>query len=872
MRPTRTLEMSLHFASRLSPAWLLLAMPLVLGLGFFLYYREINILPRRRITVLCALRLTLLGLVVLAVFMPNLDIVKRLVFPGRIVILVDNSESMTIADSSMPPLDALELARRGRPNKKRKDEPRTGFFQLALHLEQVLAQVGVFQRQAAGNKQDDHDVRRAATAFMDLSTAALVKCEEIVRRLPLDPLSPESRAACKTLQQDIHALGAAIADIRERPQQSSAALSQVRKTLERLLTQSRRFQLEVDEDSLGQDDKALQELSAGIISTKRLDLVNERLGALIPAIRKWVPGQYLQIMDMISGEIVTLGRRSSYPPLTAARGKTDIRTRLHDIIAEDSLFPLTAVVVVSDGLDLNQADAADLLKEYVSRRVPIYCAGVGHLEEPYDLAVAAVRAPPLAVNGQRTFVEVQVKAAVKEAATGKVLIRQGEREVAAVDVDLRRQRQVIYVPLTPETEGVQRYTVALEATADDAFKDRNNVGDFVVEVRRDRLRVLLLDGRPRWQTRFVVNTLSRLPYVDLNSIIRIVQEDGVLLRGRSKGSWPESAAALDIYDIVVLGRFETEVLQEDEWRQLASFAEAKGKALVFLAPGNAEFYPNFVQRLMPLPAVAAPQPLAAASLADLRLTAEGELHPLTRSFQSHLPVTPFERQAPTPESLVLLHNGRTGRPLASCRFVGQGRTLMLHSDRLGVCLNQRYLRQHSAIFVNLVEWATREKSASVVMDQQALREGDAFQAWAAKAGGEVTVVDSDGKVAARAGVVPAQGSPALHKAVFAPLPPGEFAVRRKKAASGRPLHVLADNEEVVWFAQRASYLRHLARVSGGRYRPFSEIEALFPAMSLKERAEVHRYLFQAWRSQLTLLLLLLLLSVEWVLRKYWSLV
>jgi hypothetical protein len=41
---------------------------------------------------------------------------------------------------------------------------------------------------------------------------------------------------------------------------------------------------------------------------------------------------------------------------------------------------------------------------------------------------------------------------------------------------------------------------------------------------------------------------------------------------------------------------------------------------------------------------------------------------------------------------------------------------------------------------------------------------------------------------------------------------------------------------------------------------------------LKARTEMHRHLIQIWSSQLALLFLLLLLSIEWVLRKYWSLI
>jgi hypothetical protein len=61
-------------------------------------------------------------------------------------------------------------------------------------------------------------------------------------------------------------------------------------------------------------------------------------------------------------------------------------------------------------------------------------------------------------------------------------------------------------------------------------------------------------------------------------------------------------------------------------------------------------------------------------------------------------------------------------------------------------------------------------------------------------------------------------------------------------------------------------------MSGGTHRAFSEMEAFFPVLDLKERVELHRHVLQIWRSQAAMLFLLFLLSVEWLLRKYWRLV
>ncbi|MDP6504967.1 MAG: hypothetical protein QF886_15210, partial [Planctomycetota bacterium] len=231
---------------------------------------------------------------------------------------------------------------------------------------------------------------------------------------------------------------------------------------------------------------------------------------------------------------------------------------------------------------------------------------------------------------------------------------------------------------------------------------------------------------------------------------------------------------------------------------------------------------------------------------------------------------PFVDSSLRPGSLVLLHDEQSRRPIISCRPVGRGKVFMLHSDRLWKCLNRRHLQRHAAIFINLIDWAVRTNSSRTLLDQNTLKEGDSFQAWGSQSGKEISVLDDQGAVIARSKVVP--NSQELYRSVFAPLPPGHFSVREEGSNGEEPLNVLPDNEELVILAQRADYLRNLSRVSGGDYRPLSEMEVFIPGMNLKARTEMHRHVIQIWSSQLALLFLLLLLSIEWVLRKYWSLI
>ena len=874
MKPSQTLDLALHFGSGLSPAWLFILAPLVLGLGWLLYQREIKGLAGRRASVLILLRLTLLGLVLFAAFMPSLDIVQRLAFPGRIVLVVDNSESMTVSDSTMPPVDALRLARSLDPERASVPGPRTRFHRASAHLRDLVGRVRQFQRELTRHGDDSPSLESAARALLDHSAAAFLKLDGEEANLPLDSLSEEDHQQYETAQGELSSARKALGLLGAAPRSSPTSPRELRAKLERLVAKFQELQAKVDGDLMAKGDAALTKLSDDIISTKRLELANRSIGALAPAFANWAPQQYLQVTDLMNAKTETLHAGDRAHAIASARGRTDIRGRLEAIIDEPSDFPLTGVILVSDGVELCDRPADDVLKRYVSRRVPIFCAGTGHVEEPHDLAIAEVRAPPIAIRDHAFSVEVHIKASVGLTSPGKLIVREDRKVLSQKEFELRGMPQVVYVPVTPLTEGLKHYEVELEPAAKDAFPSRNNKSAFVLEARRQGLRVLLLDDRPRWQTRFVVNILRRLPYVDANTIIRVVQKEGKLERGQFKGTWPNSSEALDIYDVVLLGSLDAEVLGVEEWRQLEAFVKERGKTLVLLAPGEATAYPESIHELLPLPPTPVQREarLTREKLRGLQLTEEGALHPLTRAFSQHLPTVPFPRISPRPESLVLLHEETASRPLVSCRLVGNGKVFMLHSDRLWVCLNRQHLQQHAAVFINLIEWASRSQSSHRLLDHDSLQEGERFQVWASGSRRELTVEDANGETVARSRAAAAQGPSGLHRAVFGPLPPGRFLVRDEAGPRAEPLYVLPDNEEVVALAQDADYLRHVSRVTGGEYRPLSELRRFLPAMDLKERAEVHRHVIQLWSSQATLLFLLLLLAVEWILRKYWGLV
>ena len=877
MSPEQSLEFTLSFASRLSPFWLLVLLPAGLGLAYWLYRREIGPMPAPRRHLLYALRLTLVVVVCIAIFMPELGIVRRLLYRGRIVLLADNSESMLANDSSMPPVAAMAMARALLLAEDR-ESPVDAFRRGAACLQEARDRLAAFQRDLSRFGREAEQTARAAERLADQMTIAFLALAQEEERVPVRRLPEEQQEEFGRLWAESIQLKEEFDDLFAGPAPAANAVSSLCARFDTAVAAFNALQVEIDSQELVGDQSKFRDATASIIATRRVELVPEIIGRLLPAIRQWTPGQVVQIIELMDGGTRILDRHDDQPPPAAVRGPTDILGRLQQLVDEEHDFPLSAVVLISDGVDLSHRDADALLRASVRQRVPLFCAGVGHVQEPFDMAIERLSVPPIGVLGQPVTVGVHVKAAVPLPATCSVTIHADDEEMTKQTVELRNPHQIIYLSMTPGRLGLERYRVSLHGSGTDLFVDRNNHAEFVLEARDRPVRVLLLDDRPYWQTRFALNIFSRLPYVDLNPIIRITAPDGIVRRGVDKGMWPDSAAALSIYDLIVIGRFDRDVLTEREWAQIDAFLAVEGKAVAFLSPGSARHYSEALRRRLPfrvdgvaeLPEVALGR--AGRRGAFLRVTDEGTLHPLTRGLARALAGEEFPGVSLEPHACVLLFRPALAQPLVSCRFVGNGRVFAVAGDQLWRHLNQHALAAHGALFSNLVTWSLGSFDKGVAVDQNVLTEGEPFQVWFAETGADATVHGADGGEIAHARSEPARSARGLARARFQPLPPGRYTLQAGAARPSEPLHVLEDHRELLRLAQDRTYLKQLAALSGGEYRELAEIDHVFPGIPLKERREIRRQVFPFWSSPITLLAILLILSAEWILRKRWRLV
>lgn len=867
MSPLRSTEFAVQFGAQLSAWWLVPALIIAAVTIRALMAKEMTSVDRLTAWSLYALRATAVLLLITLAFRPSLIFREILTYFGRVVVLVDDSASMESVDPGTDPIAALDIARR--IDAAGGVSP-VSLVNTADQLRDGEARLRRFQSFSAGADRSDDAFWDRAEGDRSAIEGHLDAVEERIEAgvgERTDAVAAHLVAARGLLDQ----LFAGAEDPGEAAYERCA--SELLAAADAVSAQ----QADLDREALATGDGELQALIEGQLSRVRL----RTSAAMIDGIRER-DDLAIEIETLVGGERMELGEQT----IEAADSITpvDILQRVQDVLEENSPFPLAGVVLVSDGRDWGGRPIDDVLRTSARRRVPIHVARAGLAQEPPDIAVVSVSAAPVAIKGRETRVRVVVKVVDDE--PGDVTVRLlGEGGViaeapAAADQGVERE---IEFSFTPEESGWFRYRVVAQARGGEVFPLRNNAGEFALQVRDRPVRVLLVDWKPRWETRFITTVLRRLSYVDLNAITMVVQGDGELARGTGNGAWPIDESTLATYDLVVLGDLPQGTLSDGEMDQLQRLVELRGRVLCVIGNGLGQALRSpWNEALLAPPIGATDRDALRGMLLDLSLTQAGRNHPLTAGLG--LPVARGLRVEGDHEErgLALAVCDDASRGALWVRSVGSGHTLSVAHPDLWRRLNPTSIDGHAAMVVNMVSWAAMggiergaaQSAPTLVVESLAYPSSASVQAWVtpAREGAEVAA-RSDGEVRAIAtSENGADGSPA-GRVLLRELPAGTYTFEVDGiAASIPPVHVIDDDPELTWLARDDAFLQSLGDGTGGAVREVQELPRLIERIEPVSRVERRERTWRAWTSGLFVALLSCLLAIEWVWRKFAGLV
>lgn len=572
--------------------------------------------------------------------------------------------------------------------------------------------------------------------------------------------------------------------------------------------------------------------------------------------------------------------------------------------------PIGGIVLLSDGRSTDTMPPS-VLRRLEGERVPIFAVPLGSPDPVRSVAVEQAESPGVAFAEDAVPVRARVvwsgeapanlRAQLVDRATGEVL------DETSLDTGDAADASGAWITLTtnPGRAGTLDTEVRLAGVTADT-DESDNAARVPIEVVDRPIRVLYLDGHPRWEHRYVKNLLLREGSIDSTILLlasgrRYLQEGDTLIARLpvSPEEWAE-------FDVVILGDLSPDQFGAEQLTQLAEHVAQRGAGLLWMGgpgPTPQAWFETPAGDLLPL----RPGPIALwDEPVTMRSTPESERLGVLRTDDDGKGWNPrltdpdagwtilrwaqrFEPANLKPGVSVLgeavgVDSGVATPLVLSMRF-GSGRTAYVGTDEIWRWRYGRGETLPERFWIPLVRMLARGRVAgalgpgllTVTPDRPepgspALIELEVFdQALIDRLPERIDarVIRADGREA----VVTLRGEGVTRSGVWTPDAPGSVRVELAPVApelaalSARAL-VIESGDERRTLDTDHELLAELARRTGGRVVAWDETDRL--AEWVPNRARVHAgtpVIETLWDKWIALLAVLGLLTIEWVGRR-----
>ncbi len=596
--------------------------------------------------------------------------------------------------------------------------------------------------------------------------------------------------------------------------------------------------------------------------------------------------------------------------LDAKSPGTALGDSLREVLQRKRGQPLAGIVLATDGANNLGSQPRDVAAQLRETGVPLFIYGIG-ITAPRDIILANVFAPEISFARDEVEVKVRVRSQGLAGESTKVQLKLGEVLVAEAPVNFVGDgEQLITLRFTPDKVGEFDLTASIEARDDETVKD-NNSRTHHIRVIDAKIKVLLVEQSPRWEFRYLQAMLMRDRRIDLKTLL--VEGDPAIARTEGSPyleSFPSRKEDLFKYDVILFGDVDPKSLTNQQLENLNEFVSRFGGAFVMVA--GRRFAPHayrntILERLLP---VEFDSTLSAAAGSDaihdkpirLELTARGKDSSMLRlsdkddenaALWRKLPpvywVAKVTRAKPAAEVLLVdpdpVKETRFGKmPVVAQQQYGLGQVLYIGTDNTWRWRKNVGDQYYTALWgqvsqrMALQRLMGASKRTQLSADRQNFVTGERVAIYARlySVGFEPVqepvvkgiYVQRGTEQPAEAQLKPVPEQPGLYR--------GEFIA---PAAGFYKFHVEQDPETQLDFnvtepkfelgetAMNEPLLRDLAAATGGAFLREEDLHRL-PALVGQKTERVRSGLeVEIWSSPLYFLLILLVVTAEWAIRK-----
>jgi uncharacterized membrane protein len=607
-------------------------------------------------------------------------------------------------------------------------------------------------------------------------------------------------------------------------------------------------------------------------------------------------------------------RTDGYQELPRHGNGTNLGNTLEQIAAELATAPIAGIVLVTDGADNRSADLEKTAAQLRARNIPVYPVGIGSDDFAHDVEILGVTAPRKVLKDTVVEADVSIRSNGYAGRHARLLVLEGKSPLQNQDIILGSDGEVktYKASFSTRSSGPRAFTFRIEPF-DNEIVAQNNEQSVLIRVEDEQPRILYVEGEPRWEYGFLRRAILEDKNISLVTLLR--QADGKFLRqGVESGKilekgFPNDKAELFQYKAIILGSVEASFFTFDQLRMISDFVSQRGGG--FLMMGGPKSFSQGGYANTPLedllPVRLQPAMGSASVFQDLeykvRLTPYGWQHPVTRlslsedqnrkRWEAAPPLVGFNPTGgPKPGATVLAQGsvpdsrGQSPIILAFQRF-GQGKSMALTT---GTTWRWRMGLEHKDHFYELFWKQMQRWLVSDVPDPvQGSAEKHSYSlddsvAIAAEACDSSFLPVNNARVTARVKAPSGQitslpmvwvtEKEGVYSAAYKPKEDGIYEVSTEAFLGDRSLgtatsnfRVADTNDEFHASAMNAGLLNRLSAQTGGRFFTADDVRTLPEDISYIDKGFSRMEEKDLWDMPFLFLLLVGLISTEWILRK-----
>jgi uncharacterized membrane protein len=608
----------------------------------------------------------------------------------------------------------------------------------------------------------------------------------------------------------------------------------------------------------------------------------------------------------------------------AARGSaTRIGDGLRQLATETSDLPVGAVVLLTDGAENGGGGIGqETMNVLRNRRWPVHTVGFGKETATKDIELEEANVAARAMADSRMVATVLFRQRGYGGGKATLVVKDGGKILASKEVTLgadgsggRETSQTETVFFHAGAAGAKSFTFEMLPLAGEENAKNNAVSRPVV-VSDERRKILYVEGEPRWEYKFIRRAEDDDKTVQLASMLRTT-ENKIYRQGISdpkelEGGFPVRAEDLFQYQGIVIGSVEAGYFTASQQELLREFVDRRGGGVLFLGGRfsltDGGWAGSNVAELLPT-ALPVGRTTFHRDPATAELTASGADSPVVRLVDD--PAKNVERwkkltymndyqEVGSPKAgasvLASLKTGGRTMPLLVTQSYGRGRTAIMATSGTWRWQMSEVLGDtaHDLFWQQMLRWVVGETPGRVVAGTSASETGstltdDGKIRLTASVRGMDYLPAADAKVEAH--VIGPEGLSTTVEMVPVGDVPGNFVADWTAEKSGSYLaEMMGDlggkelGRDVVAFQrtdgvaenfhteQNRAMLEKLSSDTGGRYWKVDELSKLPAEISYSEAGISVRDTKELWNLPMVFLVLLALVSADWMLRRKWGVV